>query len=382
MKIFLVAGEISGDQLGFKLMRALRAINPDVELLGVGGPAMRAEGLASLFPLDDIAVMGFLPVLARLPQLLARIDETARAVVAARPDALVIIDSPDFTHRVAKRARKSLPALKVVDYVSPTVWAWRPGRAKAMRRYIDLVLALLPFEPAAHERFGGPRCLYVGHPLIERLDELRGPGGVSPPGARAGDEILVLPGSRRSVIARMGPLFGAAIAQLKAAQPRLNFLLPTPRHFRPLIEDMVRSWPTQPQILDGEEAKYAAFRRARAALAASGTVTLELALAGVPTVVSYKVSKIEEFVVRRMVHVSSIVLPNLILGENLYAELLQDDANPPALASALERIVAEGEARRIQLAGLQRLKSLMTLSEGERPSARAAHAIVSLIGSC
>ena len=174
LRIALVAGEHSGDQLGCRLMRALsEARSERIAFSGVGGEAMAAEGLASLFPISDIAVMGVLPVLARLPKLIARIRQTAAAIVAARPDALVIIDSPDFTHRVARRVRAAIPDLPIVDYVSPSVWAWRPGRAKAMRAYVDCVLALLPFEPDAYVRLGGPRCVYVGHPLIERLKELR-----------------------------------------------------------------------------------------------------------------------------------------------------------------------------------------------------------------
>jgi len=192
MKLFLVAGEASGDQLGAKLIRALRDRIPEAEFLGVGGEAMTREGFSSLFPMSDISVMGVIPVIAHLPTILRRIDETARAVVAARPDALILIDAPDFTHRVARRARKLLPDLKVADYVSPTVWAWRPWRAKTMRKSIDLVLALLPFEPEAHERLGGPRCLYVGHPLIERLVELSGDDA-----SKSSGPVLVLPGSRR-----------------------------------------------------------------------------------------------------------------------------------------------------------------------------------------
>jgi lipid-A-disaccharide synthase len=171
LRVALVAGEHSGDQLGFKLMRAFREErSSDVTFSGVGGEAMEAEGLKSLFPISDIAVMGILPVLARLPTLIARIHRTAEAIIADRPDVLIIIDSPDFTHRVARRVRAALPNLPIVDYVSPSVWAWRPGRAKAMRAYVDCVLALLPFEPEAYGRLGGPRCVYVGHPLIERLD--------------------------------------------------------------------------------------------------------------------------------------------------------------------------------------------------------------------
>ncbi len=171
MRIFLIAGEASGDQLGAALMQALRA-RADVVFSGVGGAEMVNAGLTSLFPLDDLAVMGFLPVLRHLPRLMKRLDETVAAVLDEKPDALILIDSPDFTHRVARRVRRQMPTLPIIDYVSPTVWAWRSGRARAMRAYIDHVLALLPFEPDAYRRLGGPACSYVGHPLIERLSEL------------------------------------------------------------------------------------------------------------------------------------------------------------------------------------------------------------------
>ena len=376
MKLFIVAGEASGDQLGYKLIRALKAQSPGVELLGVGGDAMAREGFASLFRISDISVMGILPVLAHLPTLLARIDETARAVVAARPDALVIIDSPDFTHRVAKKARKALPDLKVVDYVSPTVWAWRPGRAKKMGGYIDLVLALLPFEPAAHDRLGGPRCLYVGHPLIERLDDFLGDDA-----KKAGGPVLVLPGSRGSVLARMGDAFGGAIARLEALKPGLDYVLPASASIEGKIRAMVEGWKVKPRIILGESEKCAAFRSARAALAASGTVTLELALSRTPTIVAYKVPKLEEFVVRRLIQVPTIVLPNLILGENAFPEFLQEQADAGPLAEAMAGIVDDSAERRRQLAALDQLSARMMLPEGIAPSEKAAQAIYELLAA-
>lgn len=369
-----MAGEASGDQLGYKLMRALRARHPDAEFSGVGGEAMTREGLTSLFPMSDISVMGVLPVIAHLPTLLARIAETAQAAVAAEPDVLILIDSPDFTHRVARRARKQLPRLKVVDYVSPTVWAWRPWRAKSMRRYIDLVLALLPFEPEAHERLGGPDCVYVGHPLIERLDELRGDDA-----AKASGPVLVLPGSRRSVVARMGPAFGGAIARLDAAHPGLEFVLPAATAVEAQVRAEVATWPVKPRIVVGESERYAAFRTARAALAASGTVTLELALSRTPTIVAYRVPKIEEFIVRRMAQITTAVLPNLILGQNAFPEFYQEEAEAAPLAAALGEIVDDGEARRRQLAGLEALGDRMLLPDGMNPSEKAAQAIDELM---
>jgi lipid-A-disaccharide synthase len=377
LRIALVAGEHSGDQLGFKLMRALRVeTGGAVSFLGVGGEAMEAEGLASLFPMSDIAVMGFLPVLAKLPGLLARIRETAQAIVEARPDALVIIDSPDFTHRVARRVRRTLPNVPVIDYVSPSVWAWRPGRAKAMTAYVDCVLALLPFEPAAHVRLGGPRCVYVGHPLIERLGELR-PNAEE---ARRRDEeppiLAVLPGSRRSVLARMMGDFGEAVARLTRECGPFDVVLPTLPHVEAEVRAHAAQWPVKPRIEVGEAAKLATFRSAHAALAASGTVTLELALAGVPMVGAYKVSRLEEPLkyVIKLPH--SILLPNLILGERAIPELLQQDCTPETLLAALAGLVRDGTKRPAQLAALTKLDALMRLSEGDAPSKRAAREVL------
>ncbi len=377
LRIALVAGEHSGDQLGFKLMRALRAeTDGAVMFLGVGGEAMEAEGLASLFPMSDIAVMGFLPVLAKLPSLLARIRQTAQAIVEARPDALVIIDSPDFTHRVAKRVRRALPNLPVIDYVSPSVWAWRPGRAKAMTAYVDCVLALLPFEPAAHVRLGGPRCVYVGHPLIERLGELR----PSADEARRRDAeppiLAVLPGSRRSVLARMMGDFGEAVARLTRERGPFDVVLPTLPHVEAEVRARAAEWPVKPRIEVGEAAKLATFRSAHAALAASGTVTLELALAGVPMVGAYKVSRLEEPLkyVIKLPH--SILLPNLILGERTIPEILQQDCTPETLSAALSGLVRDGKERAGQLAALAKLDGLMRLAEGDAPSKRAAREVL------
>ncbi len=380
LDVFLVAGEPSGDQLGFKLMRALREASPGLNLRGVGGEAMSREGLSSLFPMSDIAVMGLLPVIRRLPLLLRRIGQTADAIIANPPDVLVIIDSPDFTHRVARRVRAALPRLPIVDYVSPTVWAWRPGRAPAMRAYVDEVLALLPFEPAAHARLGGPDCTYVGHPLIERLAELR-PNADE---ARARDAspplLVVLPGSRRSEIERLMDMFGQTIAQTIARTGPLDVVLPAVSHLAPLIAQKARGWEVQPRIVLGEAEKYAAFRSARAALAASGTVTLELALAQVPMVVGYRVSRIEALA-RFLVTASSIVLPNLILGENAIPELVQEECTPQALSAALVPLVSGGEQRDAQARALLRLDDLMLLQSGDTPSARAARAVLGRVGS-
>jgi len=367
-RIFLVAGEASGDQLGAALMRALRAARPETVFAGVGGEAMAREGLVSLFPLEDIAVMGLIPVLARLPRLLRRIAQTARAVIDQAPDCLVIIDAPDFTHRVARRVRAARPDLPIVDYVSPTVWAWRPGRASAMRDYVDCLLALLPFEPQAHVRLGGPRCVYVGHPLVERLDELARP--LQERGARS---LLVLPGSRQAEVRRMTPIYGDALELLLRERADFEVAIPVAPNVEKTLLRELRGWPLTPRLI-GQAEKFAAFRNARAALVTSGVATLELALAGVPMVVAYKVSRAESLL-RFLVKVESIVLPNLIIGENIVPEFLQEAATPRALAEALRPLLRESAAREAQLAAFRRVRERL-LETGRTPSARAADIIL------
>jgi lipid-A-disaccharide synthase len=379
LRVFIVVGEHSGDQLGFKLMRALReARRETVVFAGVGGEAMAGEGLKSLFPLSDIAVMGFAPVIARLPTLIKRIGETAGAIIADPPDALVIIDSPDFTHRVARRARRALPNLPIIDYVSPSVWAWRPGRAKRMRAYVDRVLALLPFEPEAHRKLGGPRCDYVGHPLIERLSELR-PGAMEAARRSASPPlIVVMPGSRRAIVSRLLDDFGAALALVERAAGPIEPVLPTVPHLEAFVRERVARWARPPHVILEEKEKFAAFRSARAALAASGTATLELALAGVPMVGAYKVSTIET-PLKYFIRAPSILLPNLVLGERAIPEILQDECTPQRLATALGALVRDGAERNAQLAALARLDALMQLGEGETPSGRAARLTLATI---
>ncbi len=375
--MFIVAGEHSGDHLGAGLIRALRERVPALTVEGVGGAEMVAEGLAPLFPLADIAVMGFVPVVARLPQLLRRIRDTAEAAVVSRPDVLVIVDSPDFTHRVARRVRATAPAIPIVDYVSPTVWAWRPGRAAAMRAYVDHLLALLPFEPEAHRRLAGPPCTYVGHPLIEHLGALR-PDPVEAE-LRSCPTLLVLPGSRRSEIRRLTAVFGEAVGRVADRVGGLDVVLPAVADLADEIRARVASWRVAPRVVTGEDAKLAAFRRARAALAASGTVTLELALSGVPMAVAYRVSPLETWL-RFVVKVPSIVLPNLILGENVVPEFLQHACTPDALADALVPLLGDTPARAAQVAGFDRLDAAMRIAPGSTPSREAAALVLAAVG--
>ncbi len=312
-KIFLIATEESGDRLGANLMKVLRQrLGGAVRFEGVGGRAMAREGLASLFPIEELSIIGLAAVVKQLPKILRLIKQTATAVTEASPDILVIIDSPDFTHRVARRVRASDPRIPIVDYVSPSVWAWRPGRARAMRTYVEHVMALLPFEPDAYRRLQGPPCSYVGHPLTEQLASLR-------PGAdeakRRGEPppvLLVLPGSRRSEIRHHMAVFGQALARLKDEGVAFELILPTMPHLQEAVTEALGAWRVQPRVVVGEQEKRAAFRIAHAALAKSGTVTLELALAGVPMVTAYRTGSTEAWILRRAINVNSVILANLV----------------------------------------------------------------------
>lgn len=373
---FLVVGEESGDHLGASLMRALRERSEGrIRFSGIGGTAMAAEGLTSLFPLAEVTVFGVVQAATALPRVLRRVRDTARAVIESRPDVLVIIDSPDFTHLVARRVRARAPHIPILNYVSPSIWAWRPGRARAMRGYIDHVMALLPFEPAAHRRLGGPPCTYVGHPLAEKIALLRPDAQEAAQREAEPPIVLVLPGSRGGEIARLAPPFGAAIARLTKMRAPFELVLPTLAEMHGRVQAATAGWPVRPRIVVGAQERYAAFRRARAALAASGTVTLELALAGVPTIAAYRVAAIEATIARRLIRVPSVVLANLVLNENVVPELLQSDCTPDRLAEALARVMADTPQRRDQCAAFARLDAIMEIATA-RPSQRAADIVL------
>jgi lipid-A-disaccharide synthase len=378
-KIFLIATEESGDRLGAHLMKVLRQrLGDAVRFEGVGGLGMTREGLKSLFPIEELSIIGFSAVVKQLPKLLRLIRQTTAAVLQAGPDILVIIDSPDFTHRVARRVRARDPTIPIVDYVSPSVWAWRPSRARAMRAYVDHVLALLPFEPDAYSRLRGPPCTYVGHPLIEQLPSLR--PNAEEQARRNGKPpvLLVLPGSRRGEIRHHMAIFGEALDRLRAQGKAFELILPTMPHLLELVSEGVKSWKVTPQIVVGEQEKRSAFRIATAALAKSGTVTLELALSGVPMVAAYRAGALEAWVVLRFVTVQSVILANLVVGENVVPEFVQDDCTADKLASALGEVLSDSPMRRRQQEAFARIDGVMSTGN-QSPSVRAADIVLGML---
>ena len=377
IKLAVIAGEVSGDLLGADLVRALRPlVGGDLSLVGVGGEALEVEGLTSLFDYSELSIMGISQVLARLPKLILRIRQTANAIIAARPDILVIIDSPDFTHRVARIVAKALPDLPIVDYVCPSVWAWKPERAVKMRPYIDHVLAVLPFEPEVMERLGGPPTTYVGHRLASDADVLavrrrqveKQAAGSDPAAATC----LLLPGSRASEISRLLPAFGETAQELRSRHPQMRFLLPTVSRQEDLVRRITASWAVRPEISVGAEAKWRAFAQADAAIAASGTVILELALAGIPVVSTYKADWIIRLMHKR-IKIWTAAIPNLVADYPVVPEYLNEAVRPGALARWVERLSEPTPEREAMLAGFRTVWQRM---ETERPPGETAAGIV------
>jgi lipid-A-disaccharide synthase len=376
MKVFVVAGEASGDKLGAALMAGLRAHLPDVTFRGVGGDRMIGEGLQSLFPMDEISIMGITEILSQYRQLKARIRETAQAVLDQNPDVLITIDLPEFGLRVAKLV-KAKSDIRTVHYVAPTVWAWRPGRAKKMAAHIDQVLALLPFEPPYMEA-AGMRCDFVGHPVVtdlvateEQAAQFRAIHGlVERPIA------LILPGSRRSEVTRLLPIFREVVARLHAARPEIAYVLPAAPNVAGTIGEALRDWPVQPVLVnpgpDGVDAKRAAFAAADVALAASGTVSLELAAAGTPVVIAYDMSWLSRQIIGRLLRVDTVTLVNLVSDTRVIPEFIGKNCQPAVITTAMLDVLdhpdAQLEAMEVTMARLGK--------GGLHPGDRAARAVL------
>lgn len=377
LSVFLVAGEPSGDVLGGRLIAALRELTGDrIVFAGIGGEMMEAQGLESLFPMEELSVMGIAEILPHLPRLLHRIRQTSEEIDRVRPDALITIDSPDFARRVARRVSdRSFPR---IHYVAPSVWAWRPWRARGFARDFTHLLALLPFEPPWFEAAGLP-CRFVGHPVIEGGAEagdgaaFRKRYGIAP----ESPVVCVLPGSRRGEIARLAGDFGLALTQLASRYPGLRPVVPTISTLVPTVRELSANWPGPAVVVTGGTERHDAMAAANVALAASGTVTLELALSQVPTVVAYRMAPLTYFLVRRFVTVDYASLVNIIEGREIMPELIQEECRPDRLADALVELM--GPAGEAQVEAVRPALAQLGLG-GEAPSRRAAQAVLDITG--
>ena len=376
--VFIVTGEPSGDVLGGRLMAALREqAGGAIRFAGVGGERMAAEGLESLFPMRELSVMGYLEVVPRIPRILARIAQTVASARASRPAAVVTIDSPEFSFRVARRlAGEGMP---LIHYVAPQVWAHRPGRAARIARFLDHLLALLPFEPPYFEAVGLP-CSFVGHAVVEEgADGGDGPAFRArhgfPPDATI---VCTLPGSRRSEISRLMPVFGKMLGLLAGRFPGLRAVAPTVAALADEVSAATARWPVDSLVVSGRRERYDAFAASTVAVHASGTVGLELAIAGVPSVITYKANPLTAMAARRMLRVPHVGLVNLILDRPVVPELLQERCRPDLLAGVVETLLVDSGARAAQSAEARRAAQLIGLG-GPPPSRRAAEIVLDAI---
>ena len=378
--VFLIAGEASGDNLGARLMAALkRRTGNRIRFAGIGGTAMAREGLVSLFPIAELSLMGLAEILPHLPRLLRRLGETAIEIGRLRPRVVVTIDAPEFSFRVARRiARLGIPRL---HYVAPQVWAWRAGRARKLAGSVDRLMALLPFEPPYFEDAGLP-CDFVGHPVIESGVD-RGDGaafrsrhGIAPEAT----VVSVLPGSRHNEVRRLLPVFEGAVELLARERPDFVVAVATVEAVRDEVTAAVRAWSRPGIVVTDPAEKYDAFAASRAAIAKSGTVTLELALAGVPMVVCYKVSAATAFVVRRLVRVDHVGLVNLLAERAVSPELIQEACTPAGIAEKIAPLLEEGAPRAAQLAGFEAVVGQLG-GRSPAPSERAAEVVLEVISA-
>lgn len=380
MRVFIIAGEPSGDKLGGALMAGLKALRPDVQFDGIGGTDMQAEGLVSRFPMEELSVMGIAEILPKYRALMARINETAEAVIASAPDVMITIDSPDFSLRVARRV-KAASRIRTVHYVAPTVWVWRPKRAQKMARIIDHVLALFPFEPPLMT-VGDMVCDFVGHPVVAepQATEAEAQAFRKAHGFGAAPLLLVLPGSRRGEVERLGDIFGAAITPVLARHPDLKVVVPAAGPVADLVLEKVSRWPVTPLVLDPRAVaaataagqKRAAFRAADVALAASGTVSLELAAARTPMVIAYKMNWLTFHLIKAMALVDTVTLVNLVSDTRVVPDFLGPDCTPEAIGAGLLKVMAAPEAQQSAMeVTMQRLGE-----GGDDPGLRAARAVL------
>jgi lipid-A-disaccharide synthase len=378
--IFVIAGEPSGDLLGGRLMAALMEETAGrVRFAGIGGESMADQGLRSLFPMAELSLMGLAEIVPHIPRLLRRIRETARAVDEARPAAVVTIDSPDFTRRVARRITNR--AIPRIHYVAPTVWAWRPRRAKGFARDFDHLLALLPFEPPWFERAGLP-CRFVGHPVVESgADKGDGAAFRARHGIDPQDTLVcVLPGSRRGEVGRLAGDFGIALGMLARKHARLKVVVPTVEGVSALVEARCAVWPVPVELVHGQAEKFDAMAASNLAMAASGTVALELALARVPHVVAYRVAPLTYFIVRRLLTNPDQYgnLVNIILDRQVVPEFVQGNCRPERLAHELERLMGPDGATQIEATAFAMAR---LGQDGPPPGRRAARAVLDILGA-
>jgi len=376
--VYLIAGEASGDALGAGLMAALQArFRGEVRFTGVGGPQMAGEGLVSLFPMDELGVMGLTEILPRLINLIGRMFQTKADIRKRRPHVLVTIDSKGFTLRVAEAIKKQVPDLPIVHLVAPTVWAYKPERARAVAAYLDHLLCLFPFEPPFFEREGLP-ATFIGHPIATQAPG-SGPAFRARQGLGANEPVLlVLPGSRTGELDRLLPVFADVLGRVFAAGWTGRVVVPTLQSLEQRLKAAVAGWPGDPLIVTDLPDKRDAFACARAALAASGTVVLELGAAGVPAVVAYRMAPLTAVIARRLIRVRHVGLINILLEDEVMPEFLQENCRADLIVPALTALLTDDDTHQAQCRRFQDAMAMLMGPAGG-PAAAAANVVAGII---
>jgi len=380
LHIFLIAGEASGDLLGANLMRGLKSVRPDIHFHGVGGKHMQAEGLASLFPMEELSVMGLAEVLPRLFHIMGRIRQTVKAVLNVKPHVVVTIDSPDFCFRVAKKIKAKNKSIPCVHYVAPSVWAWRPKRAEKVSKFLDHILTLLPFEPPYFEQHG-LGATFVGHPIVEQISN-RGDGGRfrEKYGLKPNQPVFcLLPGSRMSELSRLLDKFSETADIVLRRRHQAVIVIPTLPHLKPYIENFFVGKGINPIVVTDDRDKYDSFAAGTAALAASGTVTLELAVADTPHIIAYKLNPVSAWVARHLIKTPYVNLINILLRRPVVPELLLDECEPEPMSKALLKLMDDKDARAQQLMDFRQALIKIGLGDPQTPGEKAAEAVLAVI---
>jgi len=378
----VIAGEASGDILGAGLIKHLARRVPDASFVGVGGPLMVAEGLSSVFPMSDIAVMGFGAVIKKLPFLFNRLRVVCDFLEDTKPDVIICVDAPDFNHRLARRMKRRCPDIRIIDYVVPSVWFWRSGRAGTMAQYFDHCLALLPFEPEVLKNLGGPQSTFVGHRAIEAVAS-----DAEVAALRAGHDIkpdaqclVLLPGSRHAEVETLMPIFRQVTEQLRREFGRLRLFMPLVPHLAAELRTQIRDWPYEVICIDDEREKYASLRLADLALAASGTVALEIGLAQTPMIIGYPSSGLfESYIIKFVARAPSVNLVNLVLDRPVVPELLSDNLTADNMLALARNYLSDPELCERTQSALQVFSTIMQ-KDGNAPDAEAADAVLRIAG--
>lgn len=381
--VFIIAGEASGDALGANLMKALiKKTGGKINFHGVLGEKMlkagAKAGVTSIFPMSDLSVMGLTEVLPKLPTIMGRIKQTVQEIVQTKPDVIVTIDAPDFSFRVAKKIKKLNPNIPIVHYVAPSVWAWRPGRAKKISRFIDHLLCLLPFEPKYFTDVGLD-ATFVGHPVIE--SKIGGGDGEDFRKRHSISEfaplLMVLPGSRAGEISRLLPVFSETLAKLKNSYPQIEAAVVTLSTTHEKVSRAAKDWPVK-TIVVGEREKADAFAASDVALAASGTVALELAMAELPSVIAYKMAPLTAFFAKRLIKARFANIVNLVLDRPAVPELLLENCNSDMLATEISKLFDSQNARASQRKAYS--EAMVMLGSGIiSPGNRSADVVLDII---